>query len=209
MKIYDTFDQLWQDYFNATPTDTGFDAWTIANISHTDDATYHQLKQSGKDTLGYQPTMLTLADPLKQKTTEVIVKNLPTAAYTSLRQQYQHRFIDQIPKRFGLFQADKKQADAIYDSWEAFANEWLVREGKSLLAYNLPILFDHVSDVEYWSWQHKGFDPCGTQRLIITIFQYRTGRFAEIFLTDITDAEMARIKMLVQSKLTLQMEELF
>lgn len=209
MKTYDTFDQFWHEYFDAKLPDSGFDTWAIAKLTHTNDQDYQQLKASGADTLGYQPTMLTLADPLTQKSVEVIIKNLPTAAYTSLRQQYQRRFIEQLPKRFGLFHSDKKQADVIYDKWETFTDEWLIRDGKSLLSYNLPLIFDHVSDAQYWGWQQKGFDPCGTQRLIITVFQYRTGRFADVFITNVTDAEMSRITMLMQSKLTLQAEELF
>lgn len=209
MKIYDTFDQFWIDYFDSKLPGTGFDSWTIAKITHMSDQAYQQLTLEGKDTLGYQPTMLTLTDPLKQKSAEVLIKNLSTNAYMSLRQQYQQRFIDQLPQRFGLFHTDSKQADAIYDTWEAFASEWLVRDGKSLLPYNLPVLFDHVSDADYWGWKQKRFDPCGTQRLIVTVFQYRTMRFADIFITDVTDAEMSRIKLLMQSKLALQSEELF
>lgn len=209
MKVYDTFEQFSKDYFSGNLTEAGFDTWVIAKFTHTHDHEYQQLKAKGKDTLGYQPTMLTLADPLRQKRAEVIIKNLPTASYDSLRQQYRHRFIDQLPKRFGLFQTDKKQADAVYATWEAFIDAWLNRDGQDLLAYNLPLLFDHVSDAEYWGWKQKGFDPYGTQRLIITIFQYRTGRFADVFITNVTDAEMSRIAMLMQSKLTLQAEELF
>ena len=209
MKIYDTFDQFWHDYFDKKLPDVGFDAWAIAKLTHTNDQEYQKLRATGKDSLGYQPTMVTLADPLKQKKAEVIIKNLPTASYNSLRQQYQHRFIDQLPKRFGLYRSDKKQADAIYDKWEAFTDEWFTRDGKSTLSYNLPLLFDHVSDAEYWGWKQKGFDPCGTQRLIVTVFQYRTGRFADVFITGVNDAEMSRIKMLMQSKLSLQAEELF
>ena len=209
MKFYDRFDQFWYDYFGSTLPEAGFDAWTIAKFAHTHDQEYQQLRAQGKDALGYQPTMITLADPLRQTSAEVIVKDLPTADYQSLRQQYQHRFIDQLPKRFGLFHSDKKQADAIFDTWESFTDEWLMRDGKSLLPYNLPLLFDHVSDVEYWGWKQKGFDPCGTQRLIVTVFQYRTGRFADIFITNVADAEMSRIAMLMQSKFTLHAEELF
>jgi hypothetical protein len=209
MKIYNTFDQFWPDYFNGKLPEAGFDAWAIAKFTHTNDQEYQRLNAEGKDTLGYQPTMLTLADPLKQKKAEVIIKGLPTAAYDSLRQQYQHRFVDQLPKRFGLFHSDKKQADAIFDTWQAFIDEWLTRDGESLLPYNLPLLFDHVPDAEYWGWKQKGFDPCGTQRLIVTLFQYRTGRFADVFITNVADAEMSRIKMLMQSKLTLQAEDLF
>lgn len=209
MKIYDTFEQFWLDYFDRKLPSSGFDPWTVAKFVHTNDQAYRQLKADGKDRLGYQPTMLTLADPLKQKSVEVLIKNLSTSAYMSLRQQYQQRFIDQLPQRFGLFRSDSKQADAIYDTWDVFADEWLTRDGKSLLSYNLPILFDHVPDADYWGWQQKGFDPCGTQRLIVTVFQYRTGRFADVFITDVTDTEMSRINMLMQSKLTLQAEELF
>jgi len=208
MKTFDTFNDFWNIYF-ATPSQAGFDAWSIAKFTHTNDEEYARLKAQGKDTLGFQPTMLTLADPLTLKKDEVVIKNLSTAHTASFRQQYQQRFIDQLPHRFGLFRPDVKQADAIYASWEEFAAEWLERDGKSLLQYNLPLLFDHVSDIEYWGWQQKDFDPCGTQRLIVTVFQYRTGRFAEIFITNMTDAEMSRISMLLQSRLTLNMQELF
>jgi len=209
MKIYDTFDQFWPDYFTSTLPASGIDAWAITKFTHTSDQEYQRLRAEGQDTLGYQPTMLTLADPLTQKKAEIIIKGLPTAACDSLRQQYQHRFIEQLPQRFGLFHSDKKQADAIFDTWQAFTDEWLTRDGKSLLPYNLPLLFDHVTDAEYWGWKQKGFDPCGTQRLIVTVFQYRTGRFADVFITNIPDTEMSRIRMLMQSKLTLQAEDLF
>lgn len=207
MKIFDTFEDFWKEYFGELNSH-GFDVWTIAKFTHTDDATYAQQKTDGKDSLGFQPTMITLADPMRVRKEEVVVKNLSDKAIASLREQCQHRFIEQLPYRFGLFHPDIRQADAIYERWEQFAAEWLERDGRSLLQYNLPILFDHVTDVEYWGWQQKGFDPCGTQRLVITVFQYRTGRFAEVFLSGVNDAEMSRIKLLIQSKLTLQMQEL-
>lgn len=207
MKIYDSFDTVINDYFILAPQAAGFDTWTIAKFIHTSDDAYRQLVSAGKDTLGYQPTMLTLADPLNQQKDEVIIRNLPTASYAAVRQQYTHRFVEQLPGRFGLFYSDKKQADAIFTSWEEFARDWLERGGQNLLPYNLPLLFDHVSDAEYWGWQQKGFDPCGTQRLIITVFQYRTGRFADVFITGVSDAEMARIRMLVMSRLTIGLED--
>ena len=208
MKTFDTFDELWNTYF-AQPGAAGFDTWAIAKFTHTNDREYAELKAKGKDALGFQPTMLTLADPLTLRKEEAIVKNLPTSSVSSLRQQYQQRFTNQLPKRFGLFRPDVTQADAIYGNWQEFADEWLEKDGQSLLQYNLPLLFDHVSDLEYWGWQQKGFDPCGTQRLVVTVFQYRTGRFADIFITNMTDAEMSRIAMLFQSRLTLNAQELF
>ncbi|HEX8183026.1 MAG TPA: hypothetical protein VF575_05500 [Candidatus Saccharimonadales bacterium] len=208
MKIYDTFDAVIHDYFETNAVGFSFDTWAIAKFLHTSDADYQQLVATGGNTLGYQPTMLTLADPLQQQKDEVIIRNLPTSTYAAVREQYAHRFIDQLPGRFGLFHSDKKQADAIFNSWEEFAGEWLERDGQSLLPYNLPLLFDHVSDAEYWGWQQKGFDPCGTQRLIVTVFQYRTGRFADVFITNVTDAEMARIRMLIMSRLTLGINEI-
>ena len=183
------------------------DTWSIAKFIHTSDTDYRSQAAAGKNSLGYQPTLLTLADPFNQQKNEVMVRGLQSTVYQLIREQYIHRFIDQLPRRFGLINSEKKQADAVFASWQGFADAWLERDGKSLLPYNLPLLFDHVSDAEYWSWQHKGFDPCGTQRLIITVFQYRTGRFADVFITDVTDAEMARIRMLITSKLTLGLEE--
>lgn len=209
MKTFETFDKFRDSYFAAPPGETGFDTWAIAKFTHTNDQEYAALRASGKDTLGFQPTMITLADPLVLRKEDAVVKDLPTSSVLSLRQQYQQRFTNQLPKRFGLFRPDATQADAIYSNWQEFASEWLEKDGESLLQYNLPLLFDHVSDLEYWGWQQKGFDPCGTQRLIVTVFQYRTGRFAEIFITNMNDAEMSRIAMLFQSRLTLNSEELF
>lgn len=207
MKIFDTFEDFWKAYFSDRGSH-GFDVWTIAHFTHTDDSTYHKQKAEKKDKLGFQPTMITLADPLRLRKEEAVIKGLTDAANDSLRAQCQHRFIEQLPARFGLFHPDIREADAIYETWEQFAAEWLERDGRSLLPYNLPVLFDHVSDIEYWGWQQKGFDPCGTQRLVITVFQYRTGRFAEVFISNVDDSAMSRIKLLVQSKLTLQMQEL-
>ncbi len=209
METYDSLDQFWQDYFGRPLPKTGFDTWAIAKSIHTTDTSYRELQASGSDSLGYQPTMLTLADPLTQNSQEVIIRNVQTADFEKFRTFYRQRFIAQLPQRFGLFHSEKKQADAIYDSWEAFASEWFERDGASLLEYNLPVLFDHVSDASYWAWQQKQFDPCGTQRLIVTVFQYRTNRFAEVFITGVNDAEMSRIRLLSQSRLALRAEELF
>ena len=209
MKIYDTFDEFWRDYFSNGEGQQPFDTWAIAQLTHTDDQTYQDQRARGSDQLGYQPTMVTLADPRRQRKDEIMLKNLTTPQYEALRTQYQQRFISQLPARFGLFETTKKPADAVYDSWDAFTKDWFEKEGQDTLTYNLPLLFDHVSDAEYWGWQQKGFDPYGTQRLILTIFQYRTGRFADVFITNVTDAEMSRIKMLMQSRLTLRAAELF
>jgi hypothetical protein len=208
MKTFDSFDEAWQTY-NPSLNTAGFDPWTIAKFTHTDDQTYQYLRAMQEDTLGFQPTLLTLADPLSQKSEEMVIRNLTTEMLSGIQYQYRQRFISQLPHRFGLFHSDKTQADAVYEHWEAFAQQWLERDGQDVMLYNLPLLFDHVSDVVYWSWQQKGFDPCGTQRLIVTVFQYRTGRFAEVFITNITDAEMQRIKLLMQSRLALRSEELF
>ncbi|TAH34838.1 hypothetical protein EYC59_02885 [Candidatus Saccharibacteria bacterium] len=209
METYDSLDQFWQDYFGGPLPKTGFDTWTLAKSIHTTDTHYRELQARSADNLGYQPTMLTLANPLTQSSREIIIRNVQTAGYEQFRTFYRQRFIAQLPQRFGLFQPEKTQADAVYDNWEAFASEWFERDGASLLAYNLPILFDHVSDARYWAWQQKQFDPCGTQRLIVTVFQYRTGRFAEVFIPGVNDAEMSRIQLLSQSRLALQAEELF
>jgi len=209
MKTYNTFDDFWKAHFDAPSKERSFDNWTITKLIHTSDTDYRQHRADGTDPLGFQPTMVTLANPITLKTKEVLIKGLSDGQFNSFKNQYRQRFLDQLPARFGLFHPDLKQADAIYDSWEGFAKEWFERDGKSLLPYNLPILFDHVSNASYWSWKQKDFDPCGTQRLIMTVFQYRTGRFAEVFITGVDDDEMSRIRMLIQSKLDLQIEELF
>ncbi|MGH7157971.1 MAG: hypothetical protein ACREGD_02750 [Candidatus Saccharimonadales bacterium] len=203
MKVYDSFDVFWRDYFDGQDPSEAIDTWAIAKFTHTSDDEYRELQAAGRDNLGYQPTLLTLADPKRRIKEEVIIKNLPTATVHSLKSQYQKRFTQQLPRRFGLFNPSRKQADAVYPRWDDFAAEWFIKDGQDILGYNLPLLFDHVSDAEYWAWQQKGFDPCGTQRLVVDIFQHRTGRFAEIFITDVTDAEMSRIRLLMQSKLTL------
>jgi len=209
MRVFDTFEAFWQAYFGSQTT-LPFEVWTIAHIAHTDDQAYAQAKTAGQDKLGFQPTMFTLADPLAQRHETAIVKDLSTAAVAALSQQYQQRFMGQLPARFGLLHADKASGDAVYDSWEAFAAAWLISaDGQDLLTYNLPLVFDHVSDLEYWGWQQKEFDPCGTQRLIITIFQYRTGHFADIFITNVNDTEMARIALLAQSKIGFAADRIF
>jgi len=210
MKMFESFDDFWREYFTGEPQQaTGFDTYTIAKFTHTTDADYAQAKAAGQDRLGFQPTLLTLASPHARGKSEVVVRGLATPAHDNLRGQYRRRFAMQLPARFGLFHAGKNQADAVFKTFEAFEQSWLQSGGQSVLAYNLPLLFDHVSDVDYWAWRQKGFDPCGTQRLIITIFQYRTGRFADVFLTDVDDAEMARIALLIKSKMALQAEQLF
>jgi hypothetical protein len=209
MHVFDTFSAFWQAFFDGDAS-APFEVWAIANVAHTPDHAYTQLEATGQDKLGFQPTMFTLADPLTQRHETVVVKDLSTRDVTELSQQYRQRFLSQLPRRFGLFHAEKARGDAVYPSWEAFAQEWLTgADSQELLAYNLPLLFDHVSDLEYWGWQQRGFEPCGTQRLIITLFQYRTGHFADVFITNVDDTEMSRITLLAQSKIGLGADRIF
>lgn len=209
MQTYDTIDQFWQEYFSERLPATGFDTWTIAKITHTTDQQYEQLLPPNAGSFGDQAALITLADPLNQQSVRVIIKNASVEACESLRQQYRSRFIEQLMGRFGLFDPAGKLVDAVFDNWEAFAKVWFTQDSDNTLAYNLPLVFDHVSDAEFKIWQDKQFDPCGSQRLIITMFQYRTGDFAKLFVKNVTDAEMARIRVLTMATLNLQIEKLF
>lgn len=206
METFNSFTDFWRSMQQASKH--GFDRWVIAHFTHTSDETYAEAVAHGTDTLGFQPLLLTLADPVAQQTKEVVIKNVTDSALSEIKQHYSDRFIRQLPRRFGLFAADKNQADAIYASWRDLEAEWFMRDGQSVLDLNLPLLFDHVSNTQYWAWQQKGYEPCDTQRLIITVFQYRTGRFADLFITDVDDNEMQRIAMLLQSKLSLNVSNL-
>jgi hypothetical protein len=209
MKTYDNFETFWGVFFKDEPKNHGFDTWTIAKFIHTSDQEYATMRGANLDTLGFQPTLLTLADPIHQRRHNAMIKNISSSQFQKLKRQYQERFIDQLTNRFGWFHTAKKQADAIYDNWEDFSREWLQRDDQDILSYNLPLLFDHVSNAEYWAQKQKGFDPYKKQCLIVTIFQYRVDRFADVFITDVTDADMDRIKLLIQSKLKLRMQDLF
>lgn len=199
-----TFDSLAQaaEAFLRPHTSHHIDQWTVAGITHAGPG------DPLAERLGFRPTLLTLANPFTFQTESVVVKDIAEESIPRLKQQLRQRYIAQFEQRFKLFDAEKYQADAVYDSWSDFAGQWVQHGSDYRLPFNLPLLFDHVSDIDYWAWQQKQFDPVGNQRLIVTIFQQRTNKFAEVFIGNVSDAELGRIKLLLASHVKLNAERI-
>jgi hypothetical protein len=208
MKIYKDLSSFWNEYFSQTP-EYHFDDWSIVHFGHVSDSEYADIKGTKKDTLGFQPALITIANPHHQQSADVVIKGMSDSDMAQLKQLYQQRFIEQFESRFGAFYPEKKSGSVEYDSWDLFTAFWVEAEGKNVLKYNVPLLFDHPTDLEYWAWQQKKSCPIQYQRLIVTVFQPRKNQFHDIFIQNVKESDMPRIRAYMKEKISESTKELF
>lgn len=208
MLLFTNFQEVQKQLF-ATKNKYGFDSWILTSFKHTSDQEYSRLLHAGRDRLGYQPLLLSFADPIERKYVEVIVQNVTDMSALDIKKFLTDHYHEQFMHRIGLFFPNKNKVDAIYPHFTDYEKEWVQKDEKYRLHLNIPVLVDHVSDAQYWAWEQKDYNPAGTQRLIITVFQPRTMRFADILIENVDDAEMSRIKLLLSSRTKLDNERIF
>ena len=150
-----------------------------------------------------------MANPITKSTKQVLIKDVQDKLATDFLKYRNDQFVGQLGARFGSFRPDEFQAFAEYDSWESFYNNWLERDGKSVIGHNLPLLFDHTPKVEYWTRKQSGLDVLEYQRLLVTTFFVPKNQFYDFFIKDVDDAEMQRIKLLSMSRIGLNLNSAY
>lgn len=209
MKVYQSFQVFWDELTGAKPNTHGFHDWQVVQIIHTGDERYAEQKAEGQDELGFQPLSITMANPLTQATKRVLIKDVNDKLAQDFSDYCRKLYINELEGRFVNSRNDVFHAFTEYDSWEEFHDVWLEREGKSVFMHNIPLLFDHTSKIDYWTRKQTGQEVMPYQRLLITTYFTGKDRFFDFFIKNVDDAELERIKLLIQSRIGLNLDLLF
>ena len=209
MKVHENFQLFWDDFTSRKPNEHGFFDEQIVKILHTPDQKYYEQRQQNKDGLGFQPLFVMFANPITQKTDKVLIKNVNDKLANDFRQYVRNQYVSELDKKFGTFTPDATDGYTEYDSWNSFEKSWFMRENGPVFDRNIPLLFDHISDVEYWTRKQTGEKVFYYQRLLVTTFLVAESKFYTFFIKDVNDTELGRIKLLVQSRIGLEPERMF
>lgn len=209
MKHYDSFSLFWNDFSVTQANSHGFNDWQVVQILHTSDKNYAAQQKSGADELGFQPLIVTLANPVAKKSKKILVKNVDDSAAIKFADFCRNLYVSQFDARFGNFTPDTFHAFAEYDNWESFYATWLERDTKPVFMHNIPLLFDHTPKVEHWSRKQTGQEVLPYQRLLITTYFVSKDQFFDFFIKDVSDQEFERIKLLTKSRIGLHSDLLF
>ena len=209
MKIYDSFQQFWNEFTTTKPNAHGFHDWAVVQILHVDDETYSKQRGTPEDELGFQPLSLKLADPLTKTVKQILIKDVDSNTANAFREYVRKLYIEQLGSRFGSFTPDATHAYTEYENWNDFYTVWLERQSKPVFMHNIPLLFDHTPKVELWMRKQTGQTVLPYQRLLITTYFVHKNQFFSFFIKDVDDAEAERIKLLTQSRIGLNLDQLF
>lgn len=209
MKLYETFQEFWNELTAEKLNAFHFHDWQAVQILHTSDEDYRAQRAAGIDELGFQPLSVTLANPFTQQTKQALIKNVDTKLAQDFRDFCRKRYHSESPNRFGNFRPDTFNAFAEYDSWESFYKTWLERDGQSVVNLNIPLLFDHTPKIEYWTRKQTGQEIMPYQRLLITTYFVSKNQFFDFFIKNVDDSDAARIKLLTESRIGLNIDRLF
>lgn len=209
MRVYDSFQHFWDELNFEHMNAFNFHDWQVVQILHTDDEEYRKHLAAGNDELGFQPLSVTLANPFIQQTERIIVKNVDSKLANDFRDFCRKNYYEQLAHRFNSFRPDATRAFVEYDNWVSFYETWLERAGKMVFSQNIPLLFDHTPKIEYLTRKQTGQKILPYQRLLITTYLVSKGQFFDFFIKEIDDGEAERIKLLIQSRIGLNLNQLF
>lgn len=207
VKTYNSFQLFWDDHSKENPNVHGFHDWQLVDFLRISDSDYSRIRNTEADELGFQPLKLTFANSLKKETKEYLIKGVPDSITEQFIEFSKDRYSRQLEKRFGNFTPNETHAFAEYDNWENFYSNWLERDGEQVFSKNVPLLFDHTPKVDYWLRKQSGETVLSYQRLLITTYFVSKRKFFSFFIKDVSDAEMERIKLLVQSRIGLNIDD--
>ncbi|KKW03128.1 MAG: hypothetical protein UY35_C0008G0012 [Candidatus Saccharibacteria bacterium GW2011_GWC2_48_9] len=209
MIIYETFQLFWNDYTKESVNKHGFKDWQVVNIHHTSDADYALQYHSGNDDLGFQPLVITEANPFSHEVRQTLVKHVADAVADSFTEYSRRKYSNSFDKKFGSFKPDTFKAFAEYDDWDSFYYAWLERARQPVFHMNIPLLIDHTPQIEYWTRKQSGQEILPYQRLLITTYFVTENRFFDFFIKNITDGQAQQIHQMTQSRIGLNLELLY
>jgi len=208
VKIYETLHDFIDALSKRTNNKHGFFDDQAVRLVHTSDVQYQQQIAQNEDKLGFQPLLIKFANPMNKKVSQVIVKGVDDANAANIREHFKKEYASTLDKRFGSFMPEEFHAYTEYETWEDFDKSWFTREGKPVFYINMPLLFDHISDIEYWTRRQTGEKVMNYQRLLVTTYFVTENKFFTFFIKNVDDAEMSRIKNVVMSRIGLNTEKI-
>lgn len=209
MKIYESFNQFWEEFSGKPLNQHGISDVVISEVLHTSDKQYANQVREGNDELGFQPLSLLLVNPLQKTFQQALIKNVNDQTANKVRQFAKDQYIEELSRRFVDLRPDEFHAFTEYENWEDFYTNWLERAEKPVFNKNLPLLFDHTSKINYWTRKQTGQEVMPYQRLLITTFFIPKRQFYDFFIKNVDDNELERIKLLLLSRIELANENLF
>jgi hypothetical protein len=207
MKTFESFEIFWQFFTSQEASSRGFHDWQVVDYRHVDDQSYAEMKSSGNDELGFQPLTVLLANPIKKESQEYLIKNVQTEMVQRFLHYCRDQYAKELPSRFGSFTPDERHAFAEYDTWDNFYSNWLERDGEFVFAKNVPLLFDHTPKIDYWMKKQAGEEVLPYQRVLVTTFFVAKRQFYSFFIKEVDDSQFEQIKMLIQSRASLNIEK--
>jgi hypothetical protein len=89
-----------------------------------------------------QAAKIKMVDALFEHTIIVSINRVTKNQFSNLNSYLNQRFISQFPDRFATFQKPTPRIITEYEDWKEFRDNWLIRKGKNLTRYCIPLLFD-------------------------------------------------------------------
>lgn len=176
---------------------------------HTNNSMYAVQNAAGNDELGFQPLSILLTNPFTHETRYEVVKHVNDESFLAFWRHYVDHYMNQYDKRFGLFRPEKFDCFCEYDTWEEFAQNWTEYEGSSIIMHNPVLLFDHMPNLEYWTRRQTHQKVLPYQRLVVTTYYISENKFFDFIVKNISDEKLDNIRMLMKSRVGLNLEELF
>lgn len=209
MNVYESFQAFWDTHCAESPNRYGFFDWQPVALHHVSDLDYETDRLLARDSLGFQPLMITLANPFIKEHQTILVKHVTDDLFARYQAYCRSTFVRTFGHRHGSFRPDATHAYTEYPDWPSFSRSWLDRPDRPVYAENLPLLVDHTPAAEYWARKQVGDKILLYQRLLVTTFHVASKTFYDFFVRDVNDEVAGRIRSLLESRLYLNSESLF
>ncbi len=190
MKYITTLQEFWDQYIVPT-NQQGFNTWTIVWMYQLPEEKRGKLPENLRQHR-VMPTIVTIADPITRKASTVCITEDAPDVMKILQQNYLKMLPAEYKRRMGGYFPGKSRASLLYEyeKWQDFKDDWLVRDGMMLAPYNFSLMFDIPSELEYLDWEHRKLCKIEYPRLIVTLYQHKTGKFHDLLIKNVTKADI-------------------
>jgi hypothetical protein len=200
MKVYKTFDEFVVTELTKK-NQFGFSEWTVVWVDESS-ATKNTHLHSNDSFEAVSNCIVMLADPVNKKTKSV---QLSDANYTKEQITIKcHKiFLEDTVNRVKGMIPEKINGFYEYEVWQDFKDDWLIRGEKVLIPYIYPLVFDLPSSNEYSVWKNNNLIEITYQRLVVTVYLYKKNVFHDIFIKNVSKADIEHYLLYCKARFTL------
>lgn len=180
MQIYDSFQEINNTYLTEINS-FGFLKWTIVWIEKLKEEDRSNLPQElqSKPQL---PIFITIADPLHKESRTLCLNTTSPTDADEIATHYMNQLLMDYPNRVKGIAPVKIDGFFEYENWSELKEDWLMHRGNLQIPYNFPLLFDLPGELEFIEWQKRNMLKLPYKRLLVTFYQYKTGKFFDLFV---------------------------